>query len=186
MLRGAGLIAATALTALILAAPAGAAHLLPTSKDYGSQIVGTTSTWTFTLTPTRNICTDPGPEPSICDGSSAYVTETTALVAAPGGTAMSGDFVIHNIDCQYPAFVGPPATTWNPANTPPARCHFSVSFAPTTAGGARSLTLSFPDTGGPTATLNLTGVGVAPISPRKKCKRKHRAAAAKKCKKKKR
>src|SRR6266540_4984882 len=166
MLRGAGLIAATALTALILTAPARAAHVLPTSKDYGSQIVGTTYTAAFTLSPTRNVCTDPGPEPSICEGSSAYVTDTTALVAVPGGTAMSGDFVIHNIDCQYPAFVGPPAITWNPANTPPGICRFSVSFVPT-AGGARSLTLIFPDTGGPAATLNLTGVGVAPISPRK-------------------
>jgi hypothetical protein len=178
------MIAATALAALAMAAPAGAASVGPTSKDFGSEPVGAVSAATsFTLTNSGQICTMPNLiVPGICDLSSSYFTDTSALGTGPGGTITSGDFVIHNVNCPYPTFQSPP--TASDAGVPPQSCQFEVSFLPTT-GGALSKTLSFSDTGGLTATLSLTGTGLSPPSTTPtQTTTGLRAAAASRCKKK--
>ena len=172
-------------------ASADAASVTPASQDYGSQNVGAASApASFTLTTSANICVLPDMTFG-CLSSTFFSTDTTALGGGPG-TTTSGDFTTHNTDCNYPSEVPPPAFT---IIGPPAICHFEVSFAPT-AAGARSRTMTFPDTGGPAGTLDLAGAGVVqqPSTPsvtaptlnrKKKCKKKHRSAAtAKKCKKK--
>jgi hypothetical protein len=190
------MVAATAVTLLALASPASAASVSPTSKNYGDQAVGTTSTPTsFTLTTTANTCAlDPSNViPTCLIGSQThYATNTSQLGGGPGVTTTSGDFMIHNVSCPYPSFDSPAITT-APVGLP-GMCGFEVSFAPV-GGNARSKTLIFSDNGGPSATLPLTGTGLVPATAlplpgpsqaRKKCKKKHHRAVAakKKCKKK--
>jgi hypothetical protein len=198
MRRGVGIAVAASACALVLATPAGAAVVGPATNDYGSLAVGSSSAATsFTLTNSGQICTVPDPvTPGLCDASSSFFTDTSALGTGPGGTITSEDFVIHNVTCPYPSFASTPAAS--DAGTPPDSCQFQVSFAPVT-GGPRAKTLTFSDSPNSTATLTLTGTGIAPAStaapppqatatapPKKRCKKKrHRAAAAKKCKHKK-
>jgi hypothetical protein len=208
-MRGVGLVAVTALTALALATSAEGASVTPSSQDYGPQEVATTGPATsFTLTTsasTQGVCVlhvipDDPTSPCAQYIYNQYTTSTSALGGGPGATSTVGDFSVHNIDC-------PQAGMMSPFGVPASMsCHFEASFAPV-AGGARSQTLTFTDTAGPTATatLSLTGTGIAPATAlpapapitttttttttkRKKCKKKHRAAAAakKKCKKRKR
>ena len=197
-MKRAAAILAIATTAVLVAAPAAnAASVSPTSKDYGSQNVGTTGAATsFTLQTSSNTCVMNPMNPAFClsGTETSYSTNTAALGVAPGGTVTIDDFVIHNVNCQYPTFPSPPVIV--PPSGASGSCTFEVSFAPV-ATGARSKTLTFTDTGGPAATLTLTGTGIPPASTtptttptpttpqkKKKCKKKHRAAAAKKCKKK--
>ena len=90
-------------------------------------------------------------------------------------TTSIGGFSVHNIDC-------PTALSTFGANA--ASCRFEVSFVPTTSGPIMK-TLSFTDTGGPTATLSLTGAGVPPATTGqqaaaiKKCKKKYRKGSVK-------
>ena len=139
----------------------------PASNDFGAVTLGTASpTTSFTLTPAGDVSTGP-------------------LQGGPGTTFTAYDFAIHNVDCPYPSFAGGGAQS---------SCQFTAGLTPTGVG-ARSFQLTFGDTMAPlSATVDLTGSGIAPPSPppgaspakRKKCKKKHRRAAAakKKCKKK--
>ena len=175
-------ILAVATTAVMAAGPtAHAAQVGPTPHDYGSQNVGTsTGPTTFTLYNSGNICLSSS-FPGTCDTSSSYYTDTSALGTGPGGTVTSGDFAVHNINCLYPHFDSQPAVS--DAGSTPQNCQFEVSFAPTT-GGALSKTLTFTDSGGPTATLSLTGTGLAPAAAAAPTPTGQRTTAIKRCKKK--
>jgi hypothetical protein len=177
-----------ALAVAVFAGSAEAASVSPSSKDYGSEPVGSSSAPTiFTLQTSPNQCLSTFPMTSTCNSSVTYFTDTSALGAGPGATATSGDFVIRNINCAYPSSTGGIPLTLGPS--PPTVCQFEASFLPTTTG-ALATSLTFTDTGGPTATVALAGTGVPPtvrpVGPpaHKRCKHKHRhASAAKKCKK---
>jgi hypothetical protein len=165
---------------LALGGSAEAATVDPSSKDYGSLNIGTTSPATqFALTTSQNSCSHLDPMTSICDNPIVYQTSTTALGGA-GATITSGDFTVHNLTCPSTSISGFPPVSLGTALA--ITCHFEATFTPT-APGPRSTTLSFPDTGGPTAVLTLTGSGPAPGTPvakAKKCKRKKKH---RKCKK---
>lgn len=149
---------------LLLAESAFAATVTPSSHDYGTWKVGTAGVaTTFTLQTSPNDCLVYG---GTCSLSTSYATDTTALGGSAGGSVTSGDFLIHNLSCPYPSFPSPPSP--GPNFGPPGSCQFEVSFAPV-ASGARSLTLSFTDSGGTTGTLNLTGTGLK----HKSCKKRH-------------
>jgi hypothetical protein len=184
MPRGAALIASAVLIALLATGEALAATVNPPSKDFGSQTQGTAGDpATFALMTGMTMCVPPGPPPCVVANPSNV--DTSALGGGPGTTNTVGDFVIHNTDCQNPESSGIiPFVS--------ATCLFDVRLMPTTTGPL-SKTLSFTDSSGPTATLVLSGTGLpAPPAPvptptptaHKKCKKKHHASAAKKCKKK--
>jgi len=162
---------------LALGGSAEAATVDPSSKDYGSLNIGTTSPATqFALTTSQNLCTHVDPMTFICDNPIVYQTSTAALGGA-GATTTHGDFTVHNLTCPSISVYGFPPV--NLGTALPITCQFEATFTPT-APGPRSTTLSFPDTGGPTAVLTLTGSGPAPATPAKKCKRKKKH---RKCKK---
>jgi hypothetical protein len=184
MPRGLGPIAVLVVAVLGLAGSAQAASISPTTQDFGSQNVGTTGApTTFTLTTSANYCNNYDFGTFMCLISTSYSTDTTALGGGPGVIATSGDFTTHNISCNYPAAYPPPSP--GPAFGAPNICQFEASFAPT-VGGARSRTLTFSDTGGPTAILTLTGTGVSPPTPTPSATLPtgQREAALKRCKKK--
>jgi hypothetical protein len=187
--------ASTTLAILAIVPAADAAFVSPSSKDYGAVNVGAKSAaTTFVLQTSANICTNYDPMLGICFTSTAYATDTTALGGGPGTTTTASDFAVHNISCAYPSEPSPVA--FGPSGVP-GFCQFEVSFAPSAPGG-HFRAMDFADSGGPTAILNLTGLGVAlPTSAtpttttpagKKKCKKKHKRAATakKKCKKRKR
>jgi cytochrome c len=177
-----------AVIAMLAAVPAtaGAAYTAPTSVDFGSLPVGTTSApQTVTLTSDcSNLFVVP---PPICLSGS-----TTDLVNVSPGT--TGDFAV---------------TTTCPAGLAPLfdgtsqSCPLDVTFTPT-AGGTRTGTLNTGTTGiggltpGPTVSLTGTGLatptsaggaGTTPTAKKCKKKKKSRSAASakkRKCKKKKR
>jgi hypothetical protein len=152
MHRG-GLIAMAMLVVLAMAGVASATTVNPSSRDYGDQAVGTASAaTTFTLTTSPAFCNDP-PD---CLTYSSYSTDTSALGGGPGTTNTSGDFLIRNDTCAN-ALMGPPVLAAT------GSCQFEVSFVPT-SGGAKSKTLTFPETSGSNASLTLTGNGLAPGS----------------------
>jgi hypothetical protein len=131
-------------TAAALWASAGEASatpsLEPTSFDFGSQTVGTSSApKTFTLTVHCNI---PNFELFICSDAD---TVTTSIDA-------SGPFEAENVDCPTPF------TTADPYEK---KCTIRITFRPIAAGRATG-TLS---TGGPTAELIGTGVATAGPPP---------------------
>jgi hypothetical protein len=186
MRRGVGIVAAIMLLVFGLAVTADAATVGPSSKDYGSANVGTTSAASsFTLTTSANFCTIDPITMTGCQGGTEthYSTDTSALGGGPGTTNTSGDFLIHNQTCPYPSYPSP-AVVAAPAGIP-GNCSFEVSFAPT-AGGALSKTLTFTDNGGLTASLSLTGTGIAPAAPGTTTTTPtgQQAAAIKRCKKK--
>jgi hypothetical protein len=192
-----------------LLAPAGAgaiAFTSPSSLDFGSVPVGTTSApQTVTLT---QLCTlfDSTVSP-LC-----LTTGTDVLTLAPSA---SGDFAESN------NAISPCGSSLQPFTTPSVGCALDVTFTPA-ATGSRTGTL---DTGttlappGPGPTVALAGVGTTPdpggggggggggdttgtgtpsspagtggatTAPQKKCKKKKKRSAQsakKKCKKKKR
>jgi len=115
--------------------------------------------------------------------------DTNPLQGGPGTTFVAYDFTVHNVDCPYPGFS---------AGGSQSTCQFTASLTPTGIG-LRSFGMTFGDTVPPmsSATLNLTGTGIAAPSPPtgrgtakpKKCKKKSKkrggaATVAKKCKKK--
>ena len=189
MRRGAGLIGAALLALLAPAAVAGATTIGPSSHDYGSQNVGSSSSpTTFTLTTSGNVCYFYDPGLMMCVVPSTYSTDTTALGGGPGTTITSGDFTIHNLTCPYPREAPPLSTT--PGSGPSVSCQFEASFVPI-AGGTRSLTLGFPESGtSAPGGLMLIGTGIAPATtstptpaPHRKCRKHRHAVAAKRCKK---
>jgi hypothetical protein len=162
--------------ALLQVGSAQAAYVLPASQDYGTQTLGTSSlAANFLLSTSSSVCTDP----PMCTTFATYTVDTSALGGGPGTTTTSGDFVIHNVDCQYPS-----ATSYYFTNGT-YQCHFQASFVPT-ASGSRSLTLTFPEIAGTNATLSLTGAGVAPpaATTPPPAPTGLRAAAVNRCKKK--
>jgi hypothetical protein len=188
MQRRTALVLSTLIVALALTSSAGGATVGPSTHDYGGQTVGTTSAAVnFGLTTTPTFCV-PDSMTGLCSTDTRFTVSTVELGGGPGTTVTSADYTTHNIDCPYPSMTSPALI-----NGIPSFCHFEASFAPAVAG-IRSRTLIFPeDNGGATATLTLTGTGLAvPSAPapapihKKKCKKKHRTAAAakKKCKKK--
>jgi len=191
MYREAVLISSTLVATLALAGSAGAATVGPSSHDYGGQAVGTSSApISYGLTTTPTICT-PDPILMVCVTDTEFTVNTVELGGGPGTTVTSADYTTHNISCPYPSM-----TSFPLANGVPSFCQFEASFAPT-AAGVRSRTLSFPEGGGPTATLNLTGTGLAPPTTatttapaqKKKCKKGFKLKKVhgkKKCVKKKR
>ncbi len=163
------------IAALGLAVPSAGASvtLTPASADFGSLNVGTTSVpQAFTLT---NTCDAPsGINPNMC----------ISVNAVSSAVSTTGDFGQTN-DCPATLF------TFNyPSST---SCTINVTFAPTTAGSLAG-TLS---AGGMSRPLSGTGVALPiqstvqstaePTGERaaalKKCKKKRTKAARKRCRK---
>jgi hypothetical protein len=169
------LAVATASLVLVSAAPAWAANVNPTAMDYGSQKVGASSAAaTFQLATSGTQCVDNG-SGGCAPGLGSTTTDTSALGGGPGTTTRSGDFEIYNQTCGYPSQISGPV----PYSS--SYCSFQATFVPA-AAGSRAMTLNFPDSGGPTGSLALSGTGLSTGSTT--LPTGQRAAAIKKCKKK--
>jgi hypothetical protein len=158
--------AATALIVLLPGSAGAAALTNPTSLNFGSQPVGTTSA------PQAVTVTAP---------CSVYIAPTCLTFATDGLTvnlATTGDFAIPSSNC--------PATLVPGGLDSAVSCSLAVAFKPT-AAGTRTGTLSTGTQGlVPTAgpTVALTGTGTASTSTsgagttitpqRKKCKKHHK------------